>query len=138
MLFRSNIEERTGRILHSSEFINILRKAGIRCWYRDHPQVGKVTLLVQRDDGRDDGFEVACWCQLGFTTELSVMDFDEHGIPLAEKFRGWRTCLLQMLLKGLITEEKINKYFGPPKNSPAWDRYNSLVHSLRRDYSGIS
>jgi hypothetical protein len=127
----NNVEERMGRILHSSEFINILRdKVGIKCWYRQHPHADKLTLLVQCEFGIKKPV-VACWVQNGFAPELSVMDFDEHGVPLAEHFRGWRTCLLQLLLQGMITEEQINKYFGPPKYTEAWERYNSIVHSWR-------
>lgn len=124
----NDIESRTGRVMHSSEFINILRSAGVQCWYRDHPQPGKVTLVIKKEGQAP---EVGCWCQLGFTTELSVMDFDEHGVPLAEKYRGWRTPLLQLILKKVITEKQANKYFGEPKQTKAYDRYNSTLKSFR-------
>jgi len=130
----NDAEERMGRILHSSEFINILRdKVGLKCWYRQHPHADKVTLLIQKGLGTRPP-EVACWVQLGFMPELSIMRFDDHGIPLNESHRGYRTCLLQMLLKGFITEQQIIKYFGPAKNTPAWERYNTNVHSVRSDY----
>jgi len=127
----NNAEERMGRILHSSEFINILRdKIGLKCWYRAHPHADKITLLVQREFGTQEA-EIACWVQLGFMPELSIMRFDDHGVPLNESHRGYRTCLLQMLLKGMITEAQIVKYFGPAKMTPAWERYNTTVHSWR-------
>jgi hypothetical protein len=124
----NDIDARTGRIMHSSEFINILRSAGIQCWYRDHPQQGKVTLVVKKEGQAP---EVGCWCQLGFAPELSVMDFDDHGVPLAEKFRGWRTPLLQLILKKVISEDVANKFFGKPKVTTAYDRYNSTLKSFR-------
>jgi hypothetical protein len=124
----NDVEARTGRVMHSSEFINLLRKAGVKCWYRDHGQRGKVTLLIKRD-GQEP--EVGCWCQLGFTTELSVMDFDEHGVPLAEKFRGWRTPLLQLILKKVISEDVANKFFGKPKVTDAYARYNRTLQDFR-------
>lgn len=127
----NNAEERMGRILHSSEFINILRnKVGLKCWYRDHPHADKITLLVQKSFGTQEA-EIACWVQRGFMPELSIMRFDDHGVPLNESHRGYRTCLLQMLLKGMVTEEQIIKYFGPAKMTPAWERYNATVHSWR-------
>jgi len=127
----NNVEERMGRILHSSEFINLLRdKLGLKCWYRTHPHADKLTLLVQNGMGTKEP-ETACWVQNGWMPELSVMRFDEHGVPLNEQFRGYRTCLLQMILKGLVTEEKVNAVFGQPKQTAAWGRYNETLHSFR-------
>lgn len=120
--------ERIGSIMHSSVFITLLQKAGVNCWYRNHPQPGKVTLIVQRL-GLEP--EVACWCQQGYAPELSVMRFDEHGVPLAEKYRGWRTSLLQLILKGIIKEKVANKVFGAPKTTPAFARYNLTLQHFR-------
>jgi predicted molibdopterin-dependent oxidoreductase YjgC len=59
------------------------------------------------------------------------MNFDDHGVPLAERRRGWRTVLLQAILKGVITEEKANKEFGKPRQDAAFDRYNGLLKAFR-------
>lgn len=123
-----NEGDRIGHIMHSVVFLNNLRKAGVKCWYRDHPQAGKITLIVQREDLPP---EVGCWCQVGFAPELSVMRFDEHGIPLAEKYRGWRTCLLQLILKGVIKEKKADEIFGKPGTTKAFHRYNSTLRNFR-------
>src|SRR6266496_1077838 len=64
-----NEGDRIGRIMHNVVFINILRNAGVKCWYRDHPQAGKITLVVQRGELPA---EVGCWCQHGFAPELSI------------------------------------------------------------------
>lgn len=130
----NNVEERTGKVLHASSFIRKLQEAGINCWYRQHPQPGKITLMVQR---KNHPPEVGCWCQDGFTTELSIMRFDEQGVPTTEKFRGWRTPLLQLILKNIITEKKANEIFGPPKTTPAFDRYNQTLQSYRNVGSSL-
>lgn len=119
---------RIGKIRHSSEIIKLLKKAGVRCWYRTHPQRGKVTLLVKR---RGVEPEVGCWVQSGFAPELSIMNFDEHGVPLAEKLRGWRTVLLQLILKSILTERQANEFFGKPKVTPQFARYNGTLQSFR-------
>lgn len=123
-----NEGERIGHIMHSVVFLNKLQKAGVNCWYRNHPQPGKITLVVQRAALPP---EVGCWCQEGFAPELSVFRFDDHGIPLAEKYRGWRTCLLQLILKGVISEKKANETFGFPKTTKAFHRYNSTLQNFR-------
>lgn len=126
----NDVKERTGRVMHSSEFIRRLQRSGIHCWYTEHPQAGKITLVVQR---KNQPPEVACWCQQGMTTELSIMRFDEHGIPTTEQFRGWRTPLLQIILKGILTEDKANEFFGTPKTTPSFNRYNQTLQSFRNN-----
>lgn len=119
---------RIGRVMHSSTFINTLRKAGVKCWYRTHPQPGKITLIVQRGDLPA---EVGCWAQTGFMPELTIMRFDEHGVPTTEKYRGWRTCLLQLILKSVITEKMADEVFGKPATTEAFHRYNATLQTFR-------
>ncbi len=126
---------RIGKVISHAEFITTLRKAGIRCWYTQHPHPDKAVLYVYRDELAPP--ELACWVQIGQMPELSMMNFDEHGIPLAERRRGWRTCLLQLILKGIISEEKANKVFGPPKVTKQYDRYNSTLQHFRNAGSSL-
>ena len=124
-----DIEQRIGRVMHSAVFINKLRSLGITCWYTQHLQPQKATLIVQ--DGVKEP-EVACWVQQGYMPELSIMRFDEHKVPVDERRRGWRTCLLQLILKGIISETQANITFGNPGMSPAFDRYNSTLYEFRK------
>jgi len=123
-----NEGDRVGHIMHNVVFLNNLRKAGVKCWYRAHPQAGKITLVVQR---QELPAEVGCWCQAGFAPELSIMRFDEHGVPTTEKYRGWRTPLLQLILKGIISEKKAVEFFGKVPVTPAFARYNATLQNFR-------
>lgn len=128
----ADLGPRIGRIYTYQEFISILRnKCKLNCFYREmgHPQ--KIALWVQRDERTEP--EVACWVQRPQMIEYEVMRFDDKGVPLDSKHRGWRTCLLQMRLKGLLTEEKINKTFGPA-TGPASSRYNQTMQSVRKNF----
>jgi len=129
-----NEGDRIGHIMHSVVFLNKLQKAGVNCWYRKHPQAGKITLVIQRAALPP---EVGCWCQEGFAPELSVMRFDSHGIPTMEKFRGWRTSLLQLILKGIISEKKAIEVFGIPSTTPAFSRYNRTLQHFRNNGSRL-
>lgn len=128
----ADTESRIGRVIHSSQLINRLRKIGdrngITFHYRQHPQPGKATLLFRKIHA--DELEVACWVQLGYMPEYSILRFDTHGVPLDERRRGWRTCLLQMILKGIITEEQADKEFGEPRG-PASTRYRETLYGFR-------
>lgn len=126
---------RKGRIMHSSELINRLRKIGLKCWYRDHPQPRKLTLLVQKNGGLLPP-EVGCWVQSGFMPEYTVMGFDDHGVPLAEKYRGWRTVLLQLILKGMIKEKIAHRTFGVAE-SPVAGRYNATLQTFRNQGNSL-
>ena len=126
---------RIGVVMTHAEFITKLRQAGLHCWYTQHPQAQKATLLVQTHSSLPP--EVACWVQIGQMPELSIMRFDDHGVPLDERRRGWRTPLLQLILKGYITEEKANKTFGRPKETPQFHRYNSTLKAFRDNGSSL-
>lgn len=119
---------RIGRVMSHAEFITKLRNAKVDCWYVQHPHPDKAVLLVSKNG---QPREVACWVQIGQMPELSIMNFDDHGVPLAERRRGWRTCLLQLILLDYITEEKANKVFGRPRTVEAFDRYNATLQAYR-------
>lgn len=120
---------RVGIVMSHAEFITKLRQAGITCHYRQHPHADKAVLYTMKDSASTS--EIACWVQIGQMPELSIMNFDEHGVPLAERRRGWRTCLLQIILKGILTKEKADKVFGKPKETEQFHRYNSTLQSFR-------
>ena len=123
---------REGRVMSHAEFINLLRKAGVHCHYRQHPHKDKATLYWMHGGLEEKG----PWVQLGNVPELSMMNFDEHGVPLAEKRRGWRTVLLQLILQGAITEDQANIVFGKPKLTAAFSRYNSTMYQWRNRHGG--
>ena len=119
-----------GKILHSSKLITLLReKCRLKCWYRLHPQPQKLTLLILERGKRNIG----CWSMFGYMPEFSIMRFDEHGVPLDEAYRGWRTVLMQLALKGVISERKITEVFGPARG-PVSARYNRFMGSLRTNF----
>jgi hypothetical protein len=125
----TDLEQRIGRVMSHAEFITLLRKAGVVCEYAVHPHADKTILMVSKDV--NSPATVACWVQIGQMPELSIMNFDDHGVPLAERRRGWRTCLLQLILKGIIGEAKANITFGRPKQTESFHKYNALLLSFR-------
>jgi hypothetical protein len=132
----ADTQARIGVIMNHAEFIGLLRKAGVICYYRAHPQPDKVTLLYTKNPGAE-ALEVGCWATYGYMPELSMMNFDSHGAPTNERRRGWRTCLLQLILKGVISEEKANKVFGKPDVTPQYHRYNATLQSFRNNGSSL-
>jgi hypothetical protein len=124
----ANEGARIGHIMHTSVFVKKLREAGVKCWTRPHPQAGKITLVIQRENHPP---EVGCWLQNGYCPELSIMRFDDHGVPTVEKYRGWRTGLLQLILKSALTQKKAEEVFGKAPVTPEFDRYNWTLQQFR-------
>src|ERR1035437_5431709 len=121
----ADILMRFGRIINHDRLIMKLRdECHLKVYYRQHPHADKLTLLYSDSFGMKKP-EVACWVQRGWMPEYTIMGFDDHGIPLAEKYRGWRTVLLQLILKGILTEKVAHKVFGEA-DLPCSGRYNSI------------
>lgn len=120
---------RVGKILPTAEFISILRnKCHLNCWYADHVHADKLKLMVQPDLNSDPTY--VCWVQNHQMQEFSQIEFDEHDVPLYESRRGWRTVLLQLVLKSAIKEVVVNKVFGRPEGKHAY-RYNLIMYGIR-------
>jgi hypothetical protein len=63
--------------------------------------------------------------------EWSVMRVNDHGIATKEKYRGWRTALLVLIAAGILTEEEVDRAFGPPLGEAgAW--YRQTLQSYRQ------
>jgi hypothetical protein len=125
-----DIEPRIGRVLTHADLINLLRKSGVRCFYIPHPHYDKLTLLVSNYWATEKP-RVAGWVPFGFMPELSVSRFDSHGVNTNERYRGWRTVLMQLVIQDIITEDKINKIFPEPRYIKAFHRYNAFMYSWR-------
>ena len=128
----ADIGPRIGTRYTHEQFIGKLRDAcKLKCFYREmgHPQ--KIALW-----GFKPGFtepEVACWCQRPVMIEFEVVRFDDKGLPVDSRFRGWRTCLMDLRRKGFLSEATILKVFGRAQG-PASEAYNKFMHSLRQHY----
>jgi hypothetical protein len=61
--------------------------------------------------------------------EWSVMRFDERDIATKEKYRGWRTAMLVLIVAEILTAEEVDRAFGPPiGEAGAWYRQQLQVH----------
>jgi hypothetical protein len=130
----ADVKPRVGRPMHSAELINRLRQIGIQCWYRQHPHADKLVLVVQRK--LIGPLEIAGWVQAGWTTEFEILRFDSRGLVVNSRYRGWRTVLLQLILKGVLTEQAVREEFGLPVG-PASSRYLRTLYDYRNFYKAV-
>lgn len=121
---------RLGNIKHSSWLITKLRnECKVNCWFNNQVTYGFVGLRAIRKEGEGPVF--VCGVQHGYMPEYSVMRIDQWGVPTREKYRGWRTVLLRLILGGFITEDMANKVFGEA-TGPASRRYNQTLFYTRK------
>ena len=62
--------------------------------------------------------------------EWMVMRFNEYGEPTSAKYKGWRTALLCLIAKRVITEKQAHKVF-PLGDGPASAWYRQQLFELR-------
>jgi hypothetical protein len=61
--------------------------------------------------------------------EYSVMRFNERGVATKEKYRGWRTVLLVLIVAEVLIEAEAEKAFGPAiGEAGAWYRQQLKVY----------
>ena len=63
--------------------------------------------------------------------EWSLMYFDDFDVPIRERYRGWRTALLALITNDVLTEEEVDKAFGPVVLNEASELYRETLQSYR-------
>lgn len=90
----------------------ILDRVGISAWVNNEP---KYITYLQWPRG----------------PEWSLMRFNEYDVPTSERYRGWRTALLRLMQERVVTEEEVDRAFGPVVENEASLYYRQQVAELR-------
>ena len=124
----SGTEEEEARAL-GYESLEQMAEAGWTVTER-RPQAGAQWLGLSAQASAGSPLLYVCGVQAGWMAEYEVFHYDPHGIRLGTKYRGWRTVLLRLILKGFLEEEQAHKVFGPA-TGPCSERYNRLLYACR-------
>lgn len=84
---------------------------------------------------KDEALPVATM-QYPCSPEWMVLKFDEYGTPTRPKYLGWRTALLCLICKRIITEKEAHKAF-PLSSGHAGDWYRQQLFEWR-NREGVS
>lgn len=111
---------RVGHRMHHTEFLRRIEKYVPNLYVIEGGVVGDLGIYLtypvpqSRLDGRD--FEYLTYIHEGVSNEFSTYEFNnDKDVPIREKWnggRGWRTVLLKMIKKDLLTEEQAIREFG--------------------------
>ncbi len=63
--------------------------------------------------------------------EWSVMRINERGVATKEKFRGWRTAMLVLIVAEVLTEAEVDRAFGKPTGE-AGSWYRAQLKNYRQ------
>jgi hypothetical protein len=116
--------------MSTRDFIQRLRDAGVKCYTIELGYPPQTVGLWAFKPGTDRVIPV-CYCQIPAQVEWSVLRLDKRGLPAGESFRGWRTVLSQLILKGIVSEEKAHEIFGRPVDGPVSRRYRQTMFWFR-------
>ncbi|VVB52663.1 Uncharacterised protein [uncultured archaeon] len=103
-------------------FIDKLRKNGVKCFTVDNGWRGTVALWATPPE-KLDAVRYVCYLQIPAMYEWSILNLDRHGIPDGEGYRGWRTVIVQLVEKEIITELQAHRIFGVPAPNENSARY---------------
>jgi len=128
---KANAYRRKGKVMHHLTFINKLRAAGLKCWYNTEAWQGIVGLRAIRKGYEQLGVQFVCGVKVGYTTEYDIFHYDQYGVELNRKYIGWRSCLIQLIARGYITETQANQIFGKPQLCEASELYRKVMWQIR-------
>ena len=116
--------------MSTDAFVAKLRANGIKCFTVYNGLKGTVGLwcLPPKQVARA---RYVCYMQIPAMYEWSVLRLDRHNIPVGEKFRGWRTVLMELIKKEILTEYQAHKIFGHPSGNKTFRRYQRSLWELR-------
>jgi hypothetical protein len=103
------IDDKTGKPVQQQK----QRSCG-RLWLHDHVVQDRVAISGRVWDPqlRRSVIKKITWLQWPYCPEWSLMHFDAFDVPLGERFRGWRTAMLNLILAGALTEREVDRAFG--------------------------
>jgi hypothetical protein len=114
--------------------ISIKKERSIgRLWLHDDAIKGRVGVSAWVWENGQRIRRCVTSLQYPYGPEWSIMRFNEWNVPTNERYRGWRTAMLHLIVAGVLTEEEVERAFGPvPLNDSSWFYRRALTHERKR------
>ena len=108
-----------------------------RIWLHDDAICGRVGVSAWVTENGKRIAKMITTFQYPYGPEWSLLRFDCFDVPQEERFRGWRTALLALILADVITEEEVNRAFGPVALGPVSLLYRERLYYHRQRKAGL-
>lgn len=115
-------------------FMSKLRSNGLKAWCVESTlrnNTGGLWVTSPTTEGFKPKFVTTI--QYPAMYEYSVLRLDDHGLPIGEKFIGWRNAVAQLIVLGIWSEEQAHRVFGPPVIGPRSVRYRKTLWNYRNN-----
>lgn len=118
----SDAKSRMVNPMHVIEFVQKLETNGVKCEVRYCGMPQTIGLWCQPQNTTSK-FRYVCYLQVPAMYEWSVMRLNRHNIPDGEDYRGWRTAVVQLVKKDVLSEREAHRIFGVPSPNERSSRY---------------
>lgn len=128
-------DEKTGVLLPQPKALS-----NARIWLSDHVfymkgtadnNAGRIGVHAWVKDGEKKTPKCVTSLQWDCGPEWSVMRFDQFDVPTNERYRGWRTALLALITHDVLTEDEVDRAFGPVVENEASELYRETLQTYR-------
>ncbi len=134
----TNRKARMVNTMPTDKFVEKLRSNGIKCFtvyngyeLPDKHPLKKTIALWCIPPKQTSRARYICYLQVPAMYEWSVLALDRHNLPVGEAFRGWRTVIVELIKKEILTEFQAHEIFGYPSNNPVFSRYHETLWEIR-------
>lgn len=131
---QASLTNRRARMVNpmgTREFIRKLRDNGVKCFTVDNQFPPGTVALWCLPPKQMQKARYVCYLQIPAMYEWSVLKTDRYGKPIGEAYRGWRTVIVQLIEKEILTEYQAHKIFGEPSKNPIFNRYHQSLWEAR-------
>jgi hypothetical protein len=109
-----------------------------RLWLHDEAIRDRVGISAFVIENGQRVRKLITWLQYPWGPEWSLMHFDQYDVPICERYRGWRTALLHLVRMEVLTEQEVNRAFGPVPITPVSLLYRAVMHKKRMERGGLA
>ncbi len=131
---QQSLTNRAARMVNpmsTRDFIKKLRDAGVKCFSVDNQFPPMTVALWCIPPKQAQKARYIAYMQIPAMYEWSVLKTDRYGKPMGEAYRGWRTVIVQLIEKEILTEFQCNKIFGEPSKNSIFNRYHQSLWEAR-------
>jgi hypothetical protein len=107
-----------------------------RLWLHDFVNEGRIGISAWVMEKGVRVRQCITHLQYPWSQEWSLLYFDAYDVPIGERRRGWRTAMLELILKGVLTEDEVNRAFGPVALNGVSQLYRERLFQHRRKRMG--
>jgi hypothetical protein len=110
-----------------------------RLWLHDEVKGGRCGISAWVYDWRtgERRRKMVTSLQYPYGPEWSIMRFNEYNVPTNERYRGWRTAMLALMIDRVLSEDEVNRAFGPVILNRASELYRQTIQHHRKTWAGI-